>query len=144
MKRFERTMPDVCHRIRFVPRQSREGYMGLLSVTDVLLDPLHFGGGNSSYEGLTLGVPIVTLPSNFLRGRITYALYRQMRLMDCVVQSPDEYIHLAVELGTNPDRRRQLQFAIREASPVILNRDAAVRSVEDFFQRAFAERKTNS
>jgi predicted O-linked N-acetylglucosamine transferase (SPINDLY family) len=143
-KRFERTMPDVCNRIRFVPRQSREGYMGLLSVTDVLLDPLHFGGGNSSYEGLTLGVPIVTLPSSFLRGRITYALYRQMGLMDCVVETPDEYVRLAVELGTNIDRRRQLQRAIGEASPVILNRDAAVRSVENFFERAFTERRSAS
>lgn len=144
MKRFSRTMPDVCHRIRFVPRQSREGYMALLSATDVLLDPLHFGGGNSSYEGLTLGVPIVTLPSNFLRGRITYALYRQIGLMDCVVQTPEEYVRVAVEVGTNADRHGQLQRAIREASPVILNREAAVRSVEDFFERAFTERSDNS
>src|SRR5207244_780770 len=68
-QRFAATMPDVVERIRFVPKLNPPEFLSLMAQADVLLDPLHFGGGNTSYEGLALGVPIVTMPSRFLRGR---------------------------------------------------------------------------
>ncbi len=49
-ERFERTLPDVLDRIVFVPRQSRVGFQNLILCSDVLLDPIHFGGGNTTYE----------------------------------------------------------------------------------------------
>src|SRR4029077_4382157 len=70
-QRFASTMPEVMDRILFIPPQSHADFMSLNSLADVLLDPVHIGGGNTSYEGLALGVPIVTMPSPFLRGRIT-------------------------------------------------------------------------
>ena len=98
-QRFERSMSDVASRVRWIPRQDRDGFLSLNSMLDVSLDPLHFGGGNTSYEALALGVPIVTLPSEFLRGRITYAQYRMMGVDDCIVQYPGEYIQKAIKLG---------------------------------------------
>ena len=53
----------------------------------------------TSHEGLALGVPIVTLQSQFLRGRVTSALYQQMRVPDCIARTPQEYIELALRLG---------------------------------------------
>src|SRR5262249_32461009 len=78
MARFKQTMTGVADRVRFVPRQDRAGFLGLTGMLDVSLDPLHFGGGNTSFEAFALGIPIVTLPSEFLRGRITYAQYLMM------------------------------------------------------------------
>jgi predicted O-linked N-acetylglucosamine transferase (SPINDLY family) len=132
--RFARAFPDVWERVRFVPRQSRDNYLNLLAVSDVMLDPLHFGGGNTSYEGFGLGVPIVTLPSAFLRGRITYAQYRKMGLLDGVVASPDEYVRLAVSLGTNRDYREEFRGRLREASDVLFEDGQAVRDLEEFFE----------
>lgn len=57
----------------------------------------------------------------------------------CIVQTPEEYMQLAVALGTSEDRRRNMQRAIRDASPVLLEREAAARAVEDFL--AAVERK---
>lgn len=130
------TLPDVRDRIYLVRRLIREDFLRLNAVADVLLDPVHFGGGNTSYEGLALGVPIVTLPSGLLRGRITYALYRQMGVLDCVAGSPEEYVDLAVRLGRERDYREAVRARIRAASGVLYENDAGVRQLEAFFRQA--------
>jgi protein O-GlcNAc transferase len=133
-KRFARTIPDVIDRVRWVPRQSYEHYLNLLAVSDVSLDPTHFVGGNSSYEALALGLPIVTLPSEFLRGRITYALYKKMGVMDCVAENRDDYVRLALELGSDPSRREALRAKILDASGVLFEDFQAVRDLGHFLE----------
>jgi predicted O-linked N-acetylglucosamine transferase (SPINDLY family) len=140
--RFRRTMGDVIDRVHFVPRLDRPSYLSLNAAFDVMLDTVHFGGGNTSYEAFALGVPLVTLPSPFLRGRITYAQYQMMGIQDPVVATPQEYVAKAVELGTDPDRRAAASEMIRAASDVLFENAQAVRGLEDFFRRAVAEAKS--
>jgi predicted O-linked N-acetylglucosamine transferase (SPINDLY family) len=133
-------MPDVADRIVFVPQQDHAGFMNLTALADVLLDPIHFGGGNTSYEGLALGTPIVTLPSPFLRGRITLALYRQLGMLDCVVSNPAEYIELATKLGKDEDYRKTIRAKILDANDVLFENDAGVRELMQFLRDAVAKR----
>ena len=136
MSRFKRTITDVADRIRFVPRQDRHGFLSLNALLDVSLDPLHFGGGNTSYEAFAAGLPIVTLPSEFLRGRITYAQYRMMKIDDCIVQYPGEYIQKALKLGKDPDYRASVKKKILERNSVLYENADAVRGLEEFFTSA--------
>jgi predicted O-linked N-acetylglucosamine transferase (SPINDLY family) len=101
---------------------------------DVLLDPLHFGGGNTSYEALAVGAPIVTLPSAYLRGRITAALYRQMAMGDCVVGDAAEYVERAVRLGTEADYRAHVRAQILGANGVLFENGTGVRALERFLR----------
>ena len=135
-ERFERSMGDVVSRIRFLPPQPNADFLHLNAAADVLLDTIHFGGGNTSYEGLALGIPIVTLPGAYLRSRITHALYRKMDVMDCVVDSPDGYVDLAVRLGTEPEFRASIGRKIRDASGVLFEDPAEVRELERFLDWA--------
>ncbi len=129
-------MGDVADRIRFLPQMDQDDFMSLNAVADVLLDPIHFGGGKTSYEGLTVGVPIVTLPSAFLRGRITYALYKQMDVLDCVVANSEEYVDRAVQLGTDEDFRAGVRNKIAAARDVLFENTAGVRELEEFLRQA--------
>lgn len=138
-QRFVRTMPDVLDRIRWLPPQPREEFLNLTAACDVLLDTIHFSGGNTSYEGLALGVPIVTLVTPFMRGRLTHALYRKMGVLDCVAATPAGYIDRAVALGTDPAYRETVAARIRAASPLLFEDFGAVRELEEFFQRAVEE-----
>jgi tetratricopeptide (TPR) repeat protein len=139
LKRFSVTMPDVLERIRFLPSMPQPDYLALLACCDVLLDPLHFGGGNSSYQALAFGVPLVTLPSRFLRGRITHALYRQMGVWDCVVADPEEYVDKAVRLGVDATYRDTVRRKILAANLVLYENREGVLALEDFFQNAVAK-----
>ena len=134
--RLSRTIPDVAQRVKFLPRQSSDDFLRLLATADVLLDPIHFGGGNTTYEALEFGTPIVTWPGAFMRGRVTYACYRKLGIMDCVAADGDEYVKLAVRLGTDPAWREEIRSRILAAKDVLFENPAAVRELECFFVTA--------
>jgi protein O-GlcNAc transferase len=119
-------LPHVAERIRFVPYQSVEGYLGLIEAADVLLDPLYYGGGLTSFDGLSLNKPIVTLPGNFLRGRFTYGFYRTMGVDECIAADADDYVARAVRLGTDVEWRRHVVERIRQTSDVLFESQAVV------------------
>ena len=75
-------MGDVA--ARFVRRMPHLEYLHLVAAADVLLDPRPYGGGVTSYDGFSLGKPIVTWPTQFHRGRYVLGHYRKMEIMDCV------------------------------------------------------------
>jgi predicted O-linked N-acetylglucosamine transferase (SPINDLY family) len=135
-QRWAATMPDVADRVQFLSPQKYEDYQHLTAAADVHLDPIHFGGGNTSYEAVALGVPIVTMPSAFLRGRITYALYKQMGLLDCVAATPDHYVQLAVKLGTDAAYREKIRTRILAANSVLFEDLRGVRELEQFLREA--------
>ena len=101
-----------------------------------VLDTPHFSGGNSSLEALAVGAAVVTLPSPFLKGRLTYAWYQRLGIHDGVARTPSEYIDIAVRLGTNRQVREDLQRRILEASPLLFDDLQAVRELEYFFESA--------
>jgi protein O-GlcNAc transferase len=135
-QRFAATLPDLVDRIRFLPALSYADYLNLLAASDVQLDTVPFGGGNTSYDGLTVGTPIVTMPTQFMRGRITSSLYRQMGILDCVAGSPDEYIKIALRLGTEPDYRNAVRESILEANDELFENNLGIRELEHFLEQA--------
>lgn len=143
-QRWSQTIADVAQRIVFVPRLNSHDYLSLLLAADVLLDPLHFGGVNSTYDGLALGKPIITLPSAYHRGRYTLACYQRMQVLDCVAESPVDYITRAVQVATNIDFRKQIESKIVAASPLLFNDDAAVREHERLIRHLIHVARNNN
>jgi protein O-GlcNAc transferase len=138
-ERFQRNLPDVAKRILFVGRQTPNRFLHLLANCDVMLDPIHFGGGNTSYEGFAVGIPIVTMPGRFLRSRLTYAMYRQMDIDDCVAESADDYVRRAVRLGVEGGYGQLIRDEILSRNDALYENAGAVRELERFFLDAVAK-----
>ena len=119
--------------------QSIEGYFRLLDAADVLLDPLHYGGGLTSFDGLSLNKPIVTLPGSFVRGRYTFGFYRTMGVTECVAGSVDDYVERAVRLGVDRDWRMHVVDRIRESSGAIFESGESIREYDRIFRRLVDE-----
>lgn len=134
--RFERTFPDVVDRILFLRGMSTPDFLNLIYISDVLLDPLHFGGGNTSYQSMAIGTPVVTLPARYMRGRGMLAVYKKMGLEDCIVSSIAEYIELACRIGCDEAFRDQLRLKILAKSHLIFEDISTVREMESFFETA--------
>jgi uncharacterized protein (TIGR03032 family) len=135
-ERFEREIPDVVDRIRWLAPLQRERFLGLLGAVDVLLDPITFGGGNTTYEALGVGTPVVTLPGELMRTRITRALYLKAGYSELVTGSVDEYIETAVRLGTDPDARAAARARIAETCGVLFEDPAEIRDLGEFLAEA--------
>jgi predicted O-linked N-acetylglucosamine transferase (SPINDLY family) len=136
MARFRDTIPDVADRVCFLPRQTSHDFLNLLSAADVILDPLHWSGGVTTYDALAFGTPIVTLPGKYMRGRVTYACYKQMRLMDCVAATKKDYVDLAVRLGTDQTYRAKIKAKILATNHALYEDAESVRGWEKFFLEA--------
>jgi protein O-GlcNAc transferase len=137
-QRFERALPDVCQRIVFLPPLQWTVFLDLLAMSDVALDTLHFNGMNSSLECLAMGTPVVTLPTQFQRGRHTQAMYRKMGISDCIAADPTDYVDIAVRLGTDSQFAAQMRERILAQNHVLFENLAVVREFERFFTEATA------
>lgn len=85
----------------------KDDYLNVLREADVLLDTSSYGGGNVSYEAISLGCPLVTWPGSAMCSRITAALYQQMGFTTLIARSAATYIQLAVRLACDPEWRAE-------------------------------------
>ncbi len=131
-ERFARTMPDVAHRIDFRPFAPKQEFLSILLAADCVLDPFHFTGGVTSYIALSLGVPLVTLPGEFLRSRVTEGIYRQAGITDCIARSPEHFVELALGFAADPAARAAFRSRIVAAHPALFANRAAVDILGDW------------
>lgn len=104
---------ELLARVRILPRMRSGEFLDLLAAADVLLDPWHFGGGNTTFEALAYGTPVVTWPGEFLRGRVTLGCYRQMGLADLpVVTTQAAYVETAVSIAQDREGAAALRAKI--------------------------------
>jgi predicted O-linked N-acetylglucosamine transferase (SPINDLY family) len=138
-ERIERTIPKVANRIRFIPRLSQEQFLSLVKTADVMLDPTHFGGGSTTIQALSFGTPVVTLPSKFLRGRISYACYRHMGLSELIAKDVDHYCEIATNLGRSAEMRAALRPELATKSEVLFSNEKVIVECENFLEMAFSK-----
>lgn len=137
-RRFAQTMPDVADRIVFVRRLLHSEFLSLLLLADVVLDPYPYGGCTSSLEAFSLGVPVVTLPTEFLRGRFTQAFYRRLGVTSCIARDQGDYTDIAVRLGTDPAFRRQVRDQIIAGQPQLFGDESVVNDWYQFLRSVTA------
>jgi predicted O-linked N-acetylglucosamine transferase (SPINDLY family) len=92
---------------------------------------------------LGMGAPVVTLPGGFFRSRVTYACYTRMGLMDCVADSPVQYVKIAVRLGTDKAYRDDIKARILARNHVLYEDMEVVREFERFFLTAVETARTS-
>ncbi|CAN5531255.1 tetratricopeptide repeat protein [soil metagenome] len=140
LSRIRASHPDVVDRVYFMPALSRDEFRGLTSLCDVLLAPFPFGAGDSSLEGFALNLPTVTLPTDFLKGRLTYAMYRLMQIDECIARDLDDYVRIVNRLGTDVEFNRAVRSKIAAANHVLYENPAGVRDLEQFLVDAVSSR----
>ena len=143
LRRFHQTMPDVADRITVHPPLHSKEFRNLIAVSDVVLDTIHFGGFNTSLDAFASGTPVVTLPGEFMRGRHTASMYHKMGIEDCIATSEDDYVEIALKLGTNPGHREQIKQRINDASDVLWEEWDVIREFERIFIEAMNACKQN-
>lgn len=137
--RLQRAIPDVADRVVFVPRMDSADYIDLIACADVMLDTIHFNGMNTSLEAFAVGTPVVTWPREFQRGRHTHGMYQRMGIVDgTVARTGEEYVALALALGTDPAHRRAIAQRIVERKHLLFEDRAVLAEFERFFLEASA------
>lgn len=134
---FERHALDIHARTCFLaPFMPHARYLRLNQLCDVMIDTMHWSGGNTSLDALAMGLPVVTQPGTFMRGRQSQAMLHILGVPELVVADLDAHVDTVVRLGRDRDQREALRERILANRPLLFERDEPIRALEDFLERA--------
>ena len=125
-------------RVLFLADVSRADYLRINQLCDLMLDTLHWSGGNTSLDALASGLPLVTLPGRFMRGRQSMAMLQRLGLPELIAGDTQDYIAIAVALGRDASRRQQCSQLILDRRARLFDDAEPLAALQDFFQRAVA------
>jgi protein O-GlcNAc transferase len=121
-------------RVKLLPNLSHDDYKRVNALCDVMLDTLHWSGGNTSLDALAMGLPIVTLPGEFMRGRQTLGMLTLLGVEELIATSTDDYLALAKKLATDKPYRNEISAKIRANLNKLFNDPAPTKALGELLQ----------
>lgn len=112
-------------RVIFLPWQPHEVLFSILKACDAVLDTIYFGGGTTAQYAFAFGVPIVTFPGRWARGRVVHSYYTVMG-----IENPPEatslasYAEVAIKLANDREYYRFLEKQILENNAKLFEQGA--------------------
>ncbi|MFO0324754.1 MAG: tetratricopeptide repeat protein, partial [Burkholderiales bacterium] len=137
--RLDRTIDAQSRRrVHFHPWiESAEDFQATLKASSVVIDPFHFGIGTTTAVTAAVGVPYVTLPGKFARGRVGQYFAKMLNVADeCVADSLDDYVSKAVTIANDIDLREHISRTIMDNNERLYeNHTKAAADLYEFFVR---------
>lgn len=116
-----------------LPSLSKDDYLNLNQISDIYLDTFCWSGGNTTLEAVACGLPIVTCPGEFMRGRHTYGILKMLGVTEIIAKDIDNYIELAVRLGLDPEWRQQIVQSICQNRSKLYQDLSCIKALEAFY-----------
>lgn len=101
-------------RVELRGHSSMKGFLKAFADIDVALDPFPYSGETTALHTLWQGVPLVTLEGETLVQRLGSRVLRVAGLPEWIARSEDEYVAIAVRLGSDPGELARVRGGLRE------------------------------
>jgi predicted O-linked N-acetylglucosamine transferase (SPINDLY family) len=128
--RLAESLGENYSRLRFLPRQDYREYLDTVASCHAVLDTRHFGGGNTTLEALASGVPVVTWPGAFLRGRFALDCCSRLELPECVADSVEDFAQRAVHVARDPALRTEVLGKIHSRREALFRHQALAEGLQ--------------
>jgi len=118
----------------FFPQTNYQNYLQLINKADIILDSMDWSGLNTSIDALNLNKPVITLPSNLMRGRHTYGILKVLKIDELIANSKKEYVDLALKLSKDFDFRKDIVDKVKGNKKMLFNNHKTIEYLENFLQ----------
>ena len=125
-------------------RMPAEEFAAAIGQCDIVLDSIGWSGFNSTIEGLTHDLPIVTMVGDLMRGRHTMAVLSMMGVTETITTTVDEYVAAAQRLATDMVWRATIKERMRHNKHRVYRDRACIDALEEFLLRVTRERRAAS
>jgi predicted O-linked N-acetylglucosamine transferase (SPINDLY family) len=115
-----------------VPWLSKPRFNSLMRQATGFLDTIGFSGFNTAIQAIECGLPVVTREGRFLRGRLASGVLRRMGRTELIAESEQDYVDLAIRLGSDSELRADLRDRIGRSKYALYDDLAPVRALESF------------
>jgi predicted O-linked N-acetylglucosamine transferase (SPINDLY family) len=122
------------HRVRFAI--GKTGYLNAYNSIDIGLDPLPFPGVTTTFDALSMGVPVIGLAGATAMSRLTASVLSAAGFGHWVARSPAAFVDLGITLAADLDQlgcfRRDLPHLI--ATSPLCDGVAYAREMENLWR----------
>ena len=115
-------------RMLVLPPKPHDDFLRVNLACDAMLDTLHWSGGNTSLDALACGLPVVTLPGAFMRGRQSATMLRLTGASELVASDLDDYVRIASRVVDDAAWRKQMSDAILAGRGAMFDRPEPVQA----------------
>ena len=81
-----------------------------------------------------MGVPVVTCPGRFMRGRHAFAMLTRMGLRQTIAKDIHDYCRIAVRLALDPEHYQAAKAGIEARRHKLYNDQVFMAALEQFYQ----------
>jgi predicted O-linked N-acetylglucosamine transferase (SPINDLY family) len=118
----------------FLPPMDQGRFLAAAGLADVMLDTIGWSGGRSTLDCLSQDPVLVTLEGGLMRGRHTAAILRRMDLTETIAETVDEYVELAVRLGSDPGGREAIRAKATAGKRRVYGDREYIAALENFIE----------
>jgi len=136
---FERSGLDSAISCIFLERLEFNDYLKLLLLCNASLDTIGFTGNHTTMQAIACGLPVVTLPTELMRGRQSYGIFKTLGVMNTVASSEAEYIEIPVRLGIDSSWRESISQKMISNHHLLYDDITCVKALEQFFVEVVAD-----
>lgn len=123
--------------VKYLPRLSPDAFRSVLAIADVVLDTLHWSGGNTSLDALSVGTPVVTLPGAFMRGRQSQAMLKSLDASQLIARDVESYVATALGVASDKSLNQFLKQRILNNSGCLFDRAEPLSSFTQHLERIY-------
>ena len=96
-------------RLIFADRLAPSEHLARHQLADLFLDTSPYNAHTTASDALWSGLPILTLQGNAFAGRVAASLLRAVGLEELIANTEEEYVLLAIELASHPEKLKAIK-----------------------------------
>ena len=113
-----------------LPYQLHDAYLRLNGLCDLMLDCLHWSGGNTTLDALACGLPVVSLPGTSMRSRQSAAMLCMAGLEALVAADESAYVATALRLLQDTAWAAAICARLQDGAAAVFDQAAPVQSFQ--------------
>ncbi|WP_071324077.1 tetratricopeptide repeat protein [Janthinobacterium sp. 1_2014MBL_MicDiv] len=100
-------------RLIFEPRANMANFLSMHHRVDICLDTAPYGGGTTTFHGLWMGVPTLTVAGPTVPSRAGTSILRHVQLEEFIARDDEEFVSKALHMAANPMLLGAYRFSTR-------------------------------
>ena len=129
------------NRLIFAQRLPLDDHLSRYQLADLCIDTFPCNGHTTTSDALWTGIPVVTLAGESFSSRVAASLLNTIGVPELITYSIDEYMKLAIELASNPEKFFAIKnrIAINRLTSPLFDINLFTKNIELAYQKIYAD-----
>ena len=117
---------EYLNKVKIISSLSTKLFYKLIQKSYLILDTYPHGGCNTTLESIYFNKLVITLPSNYLRGRFTQGFYNKLNITEGICINRMDYINKVSYFINNPLKLKEIEDKINNNKYLLFNEKESI------------------